>query len=187
MAWNNSNVVKEKAYLRDPGYAGTSTGAAGVVPAEDTATAAFVNERTAGNLRVSKKVTGSEGDKNQAFAFTVELSDSGINGKYGDMNFINGVAAIELRHGEWKTATGLPSGIRYEVKEESEGYEVHASGETGVIRAGKTVSADFVNAKGEVTVPKTGDRNHPMLWLEMVLAGIVGLVFTRKYRRSAKH
>ena len=41
-------------------------------------------------------------------------------------------------------------------------------------------------ARDVISVPKTGDRNHPVFWLAIVLVGIAGLVLTRKYKRGTR-
>ncbi len=69
-----------------------------------------------GQLTVSKEVTGL-GDKAKSFPFTVTLSDTTLNGTFGDMEFHDGVAEFTLKDGESKTAVSLPAGIRYTVKE----------------------------------------------------------------------
>ena len=66
---------------------------------------------TTGSLTVTKIVGGDGGDKTKDFRFTVALSDQSFGGTYGDMEFENGVASFTLKHGESKTATGLPAGI----------------------------------------------------------------------------
>lgn len=59
-------------------------------------------EAEPGNLSVAKTVAGNNGDTSKAFNFTVTLSDTGINGKFGEMTFANGVATFVLKHGESK-------------------------------------------------------------------------------------
>lgn len=59
-----------------------------------------------GSLPVSKTIAGDAGDKTAAFPFTATLSDASINGTFGGMTFIDGVATFELAHGETVTATG---------------------------------------------------------------------------------
>ena len=56
--------------------------------------------------------------KNLAFNFTVTLGDETIDGTYGEMTFTDGIATFTLKDGETKSATGIPSGISYEVTEE---------------------------------------------------------------------
>lgn len=67
------------------------------------------NELKTGNLTVSKTVLGEHADLEQNFEFTVTLSDTSVNGMYGDIEFINGTATFVLKHGESKTAYGLPA------------------------------------------------------------------------------
>lgn len=106
---------------------------------------------TVGSLRVTKQVVGSEGETDREFSFTVTLGDSSINGVYGDMTFVNGVASITLRHGQSVVATGLPAGVHYDVNETAvDGYEISATGQTGSIVADAEVVAAFTNSKGSV-------------------------------------
>lgn len=111
-----------------------------------------VNKRSTGGLTVYKTVVA--GDKEQAFSFTVTLDDTTITGKYGDMSFENGVAHFTLKHGESKTAGGLPVGIAYTVTESvNRDYTVSARNETGNIPAEENVQVEFVNTKNNGTDP----------------------------------
>ena len=84
-----------------------------------------VYKPTSGNLTVSKTVSGSGADKLKDFTFTVTLDDKTLSGEYGDMTFENGVANFTLKHGESKTAQGLPAGMKYTVTESNNsGYTV---------------------------------------------------------------
>ncbi|MCI9576040.1 MAG: hypothetical protein HFJ84_05075, partial [Clostridiales bacterium] len=56
-----------------------------------------------GNLTVTKQVTGTDGDKDRDFQFTITLDDTAINGKFGEMEFTGGVAGFTLKHSESKT------------------------------------------------------------------------------------
>ncbi|OUQ56150.1 hypothetical protein B5E56_13475, partial [Flavonifractor sp. An112] len=71
-----------------------------------------------GSLTVSKTVAGNNGDTTKEFHFTVTLGDTFISDTYGDMTFENGVASFALKHGESKTASGLPVDITYTVVEQ---------------------------------------------------------------------
>lgn len=123
-----------------------------------------------GNLEVSKSVTGSGGEIDRSFRFTVTLDDSSINGVYGDMGFNNGTATFTLRDGEDATALGLPTGTGYTVTETgADDYTTTITDEAGNCVSGKTVSgnislgeedmAAFVNHKDKAedtpTVPVT--------------------------------
>ncbi|MCC8052050.1 MAG: Cna B-type domain-containing protein, partial [Clostridiales bacterium] len=77
------------------------------------------NTLDAGNLTVTKTVAGSVVDTTKEFSFTVTLSDTTLNGTFGEMTFKDGVATFTLKHGESKTATGIPAGTTYTVTEES--------------------------------------------------------------------
>lgn len=170
----------------------TSTG---TIPENSAATVAFVNQKVeddreddTGTLTVTKSVTGTGADLTLGFRFTVTLSDRTVSGTYGTMTFINGVASFTLKHGESKTATGLPTGVRYTVAEEAaKDYVVTKTGDTGAIQANQTASALFVNAYiADVTAPQTGDSFPLYLWLGLMAISLMGLglLATRKFRRN---
>ena len=101
-----------------------------------------------GNFSISKIVSGSDGDIQKEFPFTLELSNKDINGLYGEMTFKNGVASFTLKHGESKIASGLPAETTYTVTEsDNAGYMVTSTGDIGTIKAGKTVQVQFENYK----------------------------------------
>lgn len=109
-----------------------------------------------GGLIVYKEVTG-QGDKNKNFTFTVTLSDATINGWYGEMWFVNGVATFTLKHGESKRAAGLPAGIGYTVTESgNEGYTVSSSNSTGSIPKDAEAWVVFRNDKDGSDDPDPG-------------------------------
>lgn len=132
----------------------------------------LVNRRR-GGLKVTKTVTGSGANKERPFRFTVTLLDTEIdgtvqkaeevNGKFGDMEFTAGTASFTLKDGQWLEASGLRAGMRYMVVEEDagqDGYRTQTIGAAGVIPAGKTAEASFVNSRtGEDPgdVPDGGD------------------------------
>lgn len=98
-----------------------------------------------GGLTVTKQVYS--GDKTREFRFTVTLSDKTVNGTYGDMTFIDGVAEFTLKDGESKTAAGLLPGIRYTVTEERvSGYGIRVEGSNpGTIPFGDTAEVLVIN------------------------------------------
>ncbi|MCQ4794163.1 DUF5979 domain-containing protein [Anaerofustis stercorihominis] len=103
-----------------------------------------------GSLTVEKEVTGTHGDKDKEFNFTVELGDKTISGEYDDMTFKDGVATFALKHGESKTATGLPAGIEYTVTEteaNEDGYTTSSDNEKGTIPENDNAAVKFVNHK----------------------------------------
>lgn len=103
-----------------------------------------------GNLSVAKTVAGNNGDTSKAFNFTVTLSDTGINGTFGEMTFADGVATFVLKHGESKTAVGLPAGITYTVTEaeaDKDGYTTTSVNASGSIIKDDTAAATFTNTR----------------------------------------
>ena len=123
----------------------------GSVTADKTELAGFINTKKGpdGNLTVHKIVTGNRGDTSRSFPFKVTLDDATIQGKYGEMEFIDGVAQFQLHHDESKTALGLPAGVRYTVEEtDSAGHTVTSTGETGTIPENRTATATFKNYRG---------------------------------------
>ena len=104
------------------------------------------------------------------------------------MEFVEGVAAFTLKHGEKKTAIGLPVGVSYTVAESgNEGYTVTSAGETGTIVGRQTAQAVFNNHKDRAAapeetpmpggeIPKTGDTNNLALYGLLALLFIVGLI-----------
>ena len=103
-----------------------------------------------GKLSVAKTVAGNNGDTSKAFNFTVTLGDTGINGTFGDLTFANGVATFVLKHGESKTAVGLPAGITYTVTEaeaDKDGYTSTSVNASGSIIKNNTAAAVFTNTR----------------------------------------
>lgn len=142
------------------------------------------------SLEVSKTVSGAGVDQSKAFTFTVTLGDQTINGTFGGMTFQNGVAAFTLKHGQKKTATGLPAGITYEVAEtDNAGYTVTVNGgsaadgkATGSLVADQVITLAFNNGTAGA-IPQTGDPMNTALWLAMLAVSalvLVALFVTRK-------
>ena len=166
------------------GYDTTKHGDKGVIPEGGTATATFDNAKTiappptTGSLAVSKTVSGNTGDTERKWTFTVRLGDTSINGTYGDMTFVDGVATFRLRHGESVKATGLPAGVAYVVTEaeaNQDGYATAATGDTGTISGGRTARAGFTNTRETPQVPAAGDEASPLLWFTLGCVCLLGL------------
>ena len=124
-----------------------------VTPESDITITALWQEL--GDLTVSNTVVSSvAADATMNFDFTVTLGDETINGTYGEMTFINGVATITLKGGEQKTAEGLPSGTTFTVTQTSvEGFDTTKEGDTGTISTTASTAA-FTNTRetGNLTV-----------------------------------
>lgn len=122
-----------------------------------------------GSLKVEKILSGNATDSSKLFHFEVTLSDTEINGTFGDMEFENGVASFTLKGGQSLTASNLPAGITYTIKEKEankDGYTTTVNNSTGEIKPNTTSLALFTNTKNKegkktspppvVPVPNTG-------------------------------
>ena len=140
------------------GFVVTFTGSTGTIEKDVTLEAAFKNTRTEGGLAVTKSVTSSlEADHSRKFHFTVTLDDETVNGTYGQMEFINGIAEFELADGEYCIAEGLPEGIGYLVEESTyDNFITGCSGDTGKILKDKVSTAAFTNTRkmGDLEISK---------------------------------
>ncbi|HER5658460.1 TPA: FCT-2 pilus tip adhesin [Streptococcus pyogenes] len=110
------------------------------------------------NLTLRKTVTGLAGDRTKDFHFEIELKNNKqellsqtVKTDKTNLEFKDGKATINLKHGESLTLQGLPEGYSYLVKEtDSEGYKV------------KVNSQEVANA----TVSKTGITSDETLAFE---------------------
>ncbi|MDO4616161.1 MAG: SpaA isopeptide-forming pilin-related protein [Lachnospiraceae bacterium] len=133
-------------------------------------------------LSVKKEVTGSGGNKNQEFHFTLQLkSDNGIQvpetvsclltKNSGEEEEQTMQASIDekgntalysftLQHGQVLTFRDLPAGLEYQVKEldgESLGYQTEAENAEGTLTKDAAV-VTFLNSK-ELVVPTGAETN----------------------------
>ena len=127
----------------------------------------FNNLYLTGDLIVQKIIAGNAASINKEYNFKVTLSDTSINGLYGDMTFVNGVAEFTLKGGERVFAKNLPAGVKYTVTEDdysSEGYITTQTNDTGVITYNNEIQATFTNtrnADGSLTILKKLAGNDP--------------------------
>ncbi len=170
------------------GYTVTKTGDTGAIAAQTAAVANFTNSKTLerGDLRVSKTVTGTGADVTRKFTFRVTLSDKSVNGVFGDMTFVNGVATIKLGHNDFATAKGLPAGLTYTVEElDYDDYIVEATNWTGIVNGRVTTYVTFINDRTEYDIPNTGDDVPVLLYGMMaLLAGGLLVMLRRKVKHS---
>lgn len=147
------------------------------------------------DLSVTKTVTGSRGDKTKDWHFTVTLSDTTVNGVFGDdaltgMTFTDGVAEFTLKHGETKTAKDLPTGITYTVTEQEENqdmYKTTKKNDTGSISPLEEAKAEFTNERtGTANLPSTGGFGTSLVLIFSLLMCLSGLMIVRMNRRSTK-
>lgn len=149
--------------------------------------ATFTNTYTTNNLTITKRVTGSQGDKNNPFEFTVT-----VNGQEGEkFTMVDGTTTKEitsgekvtfdLKDGESVTIYGLSAGDTYTVDEtdaNENGYTTSVNGnETGSINTDTTVT--YTNDRDPST--PTGVIMNVAPYALMVVIAVAGVaVFMRK-------
>ena len=178
-----------------PGYAGTAV-------TEDGRTV-LTNTATAGRLTISKTVSGTYGETDRDFTFTIVLTDEDgtpLEGAFAYSGSKTGTivsgGTVTLRHGQSITLDNLPAGTRYQVTETTaEGYDTTVSNGSGIIEAGQRQTAAFVNrygadkpGNGELTIRKTvtgsrGDRSRQFTFT-VTLADALGRPLTDAYPYS---
>ena len=146
------------------GIAANGSAAGLPTPVEDL----YIRNVERGSLTVTKQVTGNRASSGQEFDFTVTFSlPAGFltandppriswlksDGTTGHVTFgDDGAASVtfRLRHGQTVTFTDLPGGTAYTVTEtDDHGYALQSwEGSTGLIPAGGTAEAVFVNYRG---------------------------------------
>ncbi|MDO5795775.1 MAG: FctA domain-containing protein [Eubacteriales bacterium] len=157
----------------------------------------FPNTYKAGELDVSKTVTGNLGDKNKYFEFKVTLT--GEEGKtYRDSYAVTGGSNTEnpstikigeettflLKHGETIHIENLPYGVTYTVTETAaEGYTTEKTGDTGKINAADQ-AAKFTNNKAGSIDTGVVLNNMPYILVLAVLAAGVAVFIIRKRRED---
>ena len=146
-----SYSVVELDYSID-GYTTVSASDSGEIEAGVTQIASFINNRNIGNLRISKTVVGSTVNSDKEFTFTVDLGDSQETYVYIGEGIENGSIKsgdqIKLKHNQSITIIGIPMDTNYSVEEDDytfDGYSTNQVVFDGVIEAGSTQLADFVN------------------------------------------
>ena len=144
--------------------------------------------RDTGSLTVTKTVAGDLGDRGVDWNFTVTLDDTTINGTYGDMTFVDGVARFVLKHGDSKKAADLPAGVPYTVVEteaNQNGYATTATGDRGTIEKDQTKKAEFTNTYNS-PLPITGGMGTNVFYQlggAVISAAVFLLIATKKRKR----
>lgn len=138
-----------------------------------TAAAEFTNSKqpipprpATGSLTISKQVTGSGGDYNTEFSFTITFEDktgTELSESFAYSGAKSGTVssgdAITLMHGQSVTVRGLPEGTQYTVTESgADGYTVTKTGDVGEIQKDAVAVAAFVNNKEAVPPPEEPKR-----------------------------
>lgn len=123
----------------------------------DNDTLILKNNPRSGSLKISKIV--DKGDKNKKFEFVLKFDNNLVNGKYGDLDFNNGVAKFALKDGESVTISNIPIGTKYEIEELSDGYDTISENAKGEIKENEIIESKFINTLNEIEIipPKTLD------------------------------
>lgn len=163
-------AITEEDYSSE-GYKTTSVNRSGTISGDTIVSVKFTNdkesedEKTFGSLKISKIVTGSEGEKDRKFKFTVSFSDKTASYPYTGVGLADGIIksgdSFELANGQSIIIKDIPTGTQFTVSENDyrdEGYKQSASGYKGTIEKGVQAGAEFTNAKGsEVDEPDVDD------------------------------
>ena len=148
-------------HLRNYQYEGQGYKREGLISAGVQAKQVYTNVLNDGGLCISNTVFRSDGKKDNAkFTYTLELTGSysinnetfaanTINGTYGDVTFINGIATFILKDGESATITGLPDGLGYKITQTANSnYTTSDSGNTtSYFVANVLIPISFVNTR----------------------------------------
>ena len=157
-------------------------------------------------LEIGKTVTGTGGDREKEFRFTVTLKDRDGAPMHGEIRYIgvggkadgtltldaNGQAEFTLKHGESIRLTDLPTGTQYTVeeldadkdgyattvKQTADGKEESASAAEGSISPDGGNKVAFTNHKDapEPDAPTTGDNSAMPLWVMLAILSLFGLI-----------
>lgn len=152
-----------------------------------------------GDLVITKTVSGDSGDKNADWHFNLTVNPS-VNGVYGDVTFVDGVAEFTLKHGESVIVTDLPEGTTYSVTEleaDSDGYTSSWVDAEGKISNTAIARAEFLNVRNgdpadNLTsdtehVPQTGDPSNMNLWFITMLVSLILLLGVLVYSLLRKN
>lgn len=162
-------------------------------------TTIITNTYTAGELAVTKEVTGELGDKNKDF--NVKVTFTAPEGKTvaGAITWTDGtddksvtfeegattaVADITLKHGETVTFTNIPYGVTYEVVEDDytkEGYDQAGYSECdGVINSAKDEVTITNNKGAEIDTGITTDSMPYIVLMGIVVLAGVAMIAKRR-------
>ena len=168
------SVLEQEA--NQDGFTTTSTGESGILSDNSTKLATFTNTKEdTSSLKLTKQVTGTGGDQNKEWNFTIKLSGAKASTfnkscnvtstgtpTYSDttINFTSGMANVKLKGGQSITIQGLPADHQYTVTEteaDKDWYTTTKTGDTGTIPKSGTAEATFTNNKdtGNLKISKT--------------------------------
>lgn len=155
------------------------------------------------NLRITKRVEGNGGDRNDKFEFTLKLEKSGKAIDYTNYN-LEGAQITEIEKGVYKILMGhrdsaifrVPYGTKYEVVEKDYAYKEYVTtvnDEETREASGKLKNTDgetvikFINTREVAPMiylaPKTGDGSNMILWTSVLAIAVISIVVINKNRK----
>ena len=120
----------------------------------------------------------------ESFEFEITLSDTSINGQYGEIEFVDGKTTVSLKAEECLTAENLPANIEYqvvEIKANQNGFKTTSTNASGKIIKGETIKVEFINKKGKV--PSTGDSVNVAMLLTISSGCAIALCYLTKKKK----
>lgn len=150
----------------------------------------FDNAFAAGNLAITKTVTGNLGDKNKEFEITVTFTaPEGKTVKFDKIYYVKGEEQVPLtsfepitlniKHGETITFHNLPEGVTYTVVETANDHDQSITNANGTINGDQEVG--ITNHKSsEVPTGILLDNLPYIIMLAIAVAGLVFLVMRKR-------
>lgn len=138
-----------------------------------------------GSLMISKTVKGIETDE----MFKVKITlDETINGIYGDVEFKDGIAYIELADGYEFIIDNLPIGTNYKVEEveyDKDKYVVSYENNEGIVSEDEMIEVNIFNTYS-VHTPETGDTSHIYLWVAVMAVSAAAIICLFVMKKNKK-
>lgn len=157
----------------------------------------FENSFEAGDLVITKTVTGNLGDPEKEFEVTVTLNAPTdktvltdvitVGGEEYEVTFVEGVATvvIAVKDGSEITIANLPYGVTYSVDEDADDYKATIDDQgTGTIEAASQTVA-ITNDKSED--PPMGITLDNLPYIIMLAGAAIGMVFFLARRRAEEN
>lgn len=156
----------------------------------------FTNEYDAGDVIITKEITGNMADMDKEFTFTVEFTvPAGTVAKSAVVVNVAGTSEIivldaetktitfTLGDGETATITNIPAGVTYTVTEDKENYtQIIVNEGDGIITGGDKDLYAFTNdLESEVDTGISMDSMPYILMLAVAVIGAVAIMGKKRY------
>lgn len=155
------------------------------------------NTYDAGDLTLSKTVTGNQGDKTKKFTFNISFTAPdgktvtsaityGADGTGTNVTFADGIEGVLLADSESITIKNLPVDVEWSIEEEEagqDGYTTTPTGATGKIVSGANNTSSFENKKDVPVDTGVILESLPYVVIGLVVAAAVVVLIVRKTRK----